>query len=396
MPRIRILSLLTTIAVLVIFGGVAILYARGYRLENEGITIAQKGLLVVNSDPTGAEIIVNGELRSATNNTLTLAPNTYDIRVQKEGFIPWEKRVQVKEEEVAVINAFLVANAPSLSAITFSGAFNPNINADRTRIAYGVPPDGPGFTSTTTEGQEIRKDGLWVIETGDRPLGLGRDPKQVTDGDLREATWEWSPNGRQILLTGQNGVFLLDASKFTPQKELVNIASSVERIREEWELEADNKLEGRLNTLPGELANTFKRYGEEVFFSPDETKILYRSNGSATIPEGIIASLPGSSTQGQSRNITFGNWYVFDIKEDKNFLVGQDGEIIYWLPNSLNLITPREDRVEILDLDGTNRRTVFTGGFIYPHVYPSNGNEKMLVLTNLGSSSENLYWLGLK
>lgn len=392
MAKTRIAIFTFTLIVLTFFGGIAIFYARGYRLgidEKNQVTLSPRGLLVVNSEPNGAQVFINGELKTATNATLSLAPKTYEVEIKKEGYIPWKKQMLIKEEEVTQIDAFLVASAPSLTALTFSGAFNPILSADNTKIAYGVPVGEDNG----------EKAGLWVLETVNLPLGFNRDPRQITDIDLTGATWRWSPDGQEILLTdSKDAVYLLTISQFTPQNQLINVADELESIEKEWQLEQAKRLSSKFNGLEDEIQAIFEASAENVRFSPDESKILYTATTNITIPEDIVNPIPGASTQPEERNLTSGKTYVYDIKEDKNFFVGEAEVILSWLPNSLNLLLPKEDGISFMDYDGTNRQKVFSGGYIFPHAYPSTSSNRILLLTNLGGGDTptNLYWLSLK
>ncbi|EKD79965.1 MAG: hypothetical protein ACD_40C00238G0001, partial [uncultured bacterium] len=58
-----------------------------------------------------------------------------------------------------------------------------------------------------------------------------------------------------------------------------------------------------------------------LYFSPDNDRLLYQATAEFTLPEALIPALPSSSTQAQSRTTTPGSWYVYDLKEDKNFLI---------------------------------------------------------------------------
>ncbi|RJR28492.1 PEGA domain-containing protein [Candidatus Microgenomates bacterium] len=390
MTRLRLVVLMSTFLVLATFGLVAILVARGYRLEKnmDSIGLAPSGILVVNSDPNGAQVYINGNLETATNNTINLKPETYEVQIKKEGYLSWSKTLVIKKEEVTQVDAFLLPVAPSLTALTFSGAISPQVSEDLTKIAYAVP-----LNSDNAE-----KAGLWVFETVNLPLGFNRDPRQITDGDLGEAQWEWSPSGREILLTTKAGVFLLDTSKFTSQNQRVNVASRLNEIGEQWADEQDKRLEARLNKLPEELRGFFKAKTAEVRFAPDESKVLYEASSSGTIPSDVIRPLPGASTQAEEREIVPGKSYVFDLKEDKNFLVANAGNSIEWLPNSLNLIIPQENKIEVVEYDGTNKQTVYSGNYLFPNAYPSSSSGRVLILTNFGSEATvpNLYWLSLK
>ena len=165
-----------------------------------------------------------------------------------------------------------------------------------------------------------------------------------------------------------------------------------------WELEKDEKEASELKYLPQELNDIFKRKVTKFSFSPDSNMILYTASSEAKIKEGLASPLPGSSTQAEERNIKVGKTYVYDIKEDRNFAVGDENSNLYWLPTSRHLIEAGENKIVIMDYDGTNRQTVFSGNYIAPHAYPFVNASKLLILTNLGSSSEisNLYSLSIK
>jgi hypothetical protein len=390
MQKTRILIFLTTILVVGIAGTIALLYAKGYRLDSETGEFGPNGLLVANSEPTGAQIFVDGELKSATNATVPLPPGTYDVELKKEGFLSWKKRISIAKEEVTQVDVSLFNQAPSnLSAITFSGATNPSLSPDITKIAYGVPadPDNP------------EKEGLWVLDTGNLPLGFNRDPRRITDGDMSEATWEWSPDSRQLLVTTPTAIYLLSDSEFVPQSQRVNVASQKAKILAEWEIEKTQKLNAQLAKLPDEFQDIFKTKTKDVIFSPNENKILYTATGSANLPEDVVKQLPGSSTQKQTRDIKPGIKYIYDIKEDRNFEIGVDGRPVYWFPTSHHLVIPEESKISIVDYDGTNKQTVFGGVYEFPHAYATTSNGRLIILTNFGASetsNQNLYSLGIK
>src|SRR3972149_3592243 len=101
MKRILISGILIG-AFIVIGTIVAVLYANGYRIDFSGNGagrvkfIEGTGLLVTTSRPDGARVLVNGHLTTATNNTINLAPGEYDVEIQKDGYLPWRKKVTIK------------------------------------------------------------------------------------------------------------------------------------------------------------------------------------------------------------------------------------------------------------------------------------------------------------
>ena len=82
----QIIYALAGVAFVVIGTFIALKWARGYRAKfigGKAPSISGTGLLVANSDPKGAEVIVNGKLTTATDDTLNLTPGTYDIEIRK-------------------------------------------------------------------------------------------------------------------------------------------------------------------------------------------------------------------------------------------------------------------------------------------------------------------------
>lgn len=403
MTKIRVLLFLLTLLVVGTVATFIGFYARGYRFDFEEFRFAPNGILIVKSNPDGAQLFINGELETATNATVRLSPGTYDVSVRKDGFMPWEKRLVVEKEVVTEAEAQLFRVVPSLSAVTFSGVVSPTPSRDQSKIAYTVPFDNANNGTSA---------GLWVMETVDLPLGFSRDPRRVTDGDLTNATWQWSPDGREILLETTTGVYLLDAGSFTPQNQRVNVATRKETILEEWKEEEEQRLAAKVRSLPEPLRDLLTREASTVVFSPDENRILYTASSSATLEPDLIKPVPGASSQKQVRDIKPGNTYVYNIKEDRNFLIDTDGETLTigggssengerrlsWFPTSNHLVYAEKDRIIVLDMDGTNRQVIYSGSYDSPSAFPTLTVDRLLILTNLGANSSlpNLYSLSIK
>jgi dipeptidyl aminopeptidase/acylaminoacyl peptidase len=402
MTKIRVLIFLLTLIIVGIGGYIALMYARGYRINPKNGELTPHGLLAVKSNPDGAQIFIDQELKSATNTTFSLPPAKYDIEIKKEGYKNWSKTITLKKEEVTEIDASLFKNAPSLSALTFDGSINPIASTDQSKIAYAVLPENKSDFS--------QKAGLWIVETINLPIGFSREARRITDGDFSKATWTWSPDGREILVTTPTATYLLNSGTFTPQGQRVNVTASKNTTLIDWSEQEKKRLDSKLNTLPDELSSILKSKAKSILFSPDENMVIYTASGSATLPENLIRPLPGSSTQTEERKIENGNTYLYDIKEDKNFLIDSDstnlilgnktvgGETkkIIWYPNSRNIVLSEENNITIIDYDGTNRQKVYNGMFTNPFVF-TTGEDRLLILTNLGGSdSPNLYTLTIK
>ena len=391
MTRLRLFFFGLTILVVGTLGYFVSLYARGYRFDSRTFRFVSNGIIVVKSVPDGAQIFVNGELKNATNTTFPLGPGNYDLSIRKDGYISWNKRIGIDKEVVTEIDAYLFRSVPSLSALTFSGVVSPQASADFSKIAYAIPQ--------TQDNQGNTKNGLWIIENVNLPLGFAQGPREITDGDFSTgASWQFSPDGRQILLATTKGTYLLDTGSFTAQSGRVNVAARSPQILASWAKDAQKRLSDKMRSLPQELTDILTRDATGIDFSPDDSKLLYTASASATIPDKLISPIPGSSTQKQERDIKQGRTYVYDIKEDRNFFVAESGANVFWFPSSKNLVLAEDAKITIMDYDGTNRQLVYTGSYIAPNAFPYASVDRLLILTNLGSDSttSNLYSVSLR
>ena len=400
MTKIRVLFFLITLVVVGSMGLFASYYARGYRLNIKTFKFQPNGILVLKSEPDGASVYINGELKTATNASISLSPGTYDVEVRRDGYFSWYKRLTIEKEIVTQATISLFKNAPSLSPVTSSGAVNPVMSEDGSKIAYIVLP-------SKNIGSE--KVGLWTLDTFSLPLGFGSGPKRITDGDLTGAVYVFSPDNRQMLLTISNSVYLLDTGSFTAQNQRVNIASKKDATITSWASEKENRDQILTRNLPPEIIDILTRKSSSFVFSPDGSMILYTASSSGTLPEGLTQPLPGASTQRQERSVQNGHTYIYDIKEDRNFLItdqpitiGNDDSAkvsaLRWMSTSKHLLLAQEGQIVVMDYDGTNRQVIYSGSYFAPSAFPFTNTTKILILTNLGSPSggANLYTLTVK
>ena len=139
-----------------------ILFGRGYRLDFKKKTLTGTGLLAATSDPQGASIFVNGRLASATNETLNLEPDWYDVRIEKEGYSTWQKDVTVFEGLVTEVDALLILNSPRFTPLTKHGVSQVAFSKQLDRVVY-----------TTRDGIS---PGVWLLDlSGSSWLSLLQD-----------------------------------------------------------------------------------------------------------------------------------------------------------------------------------------------------------------------------
>lgn len=391
----------------------AIKLAQGYRIDLTNKTLKPNGLLVATSTPPGAQVFVDGELKTATNNTLAIPPGKYTVEIKRSGFFPWKKELTIEKELVTQADALLFPQIPDLKPLTFLEIENPQLSPDGSKIVYHIPLPNP-------------EAGLWVMDLTDFFFNLGREPRQIVKSypptrDFGKADYFWSPDSKQILvnfsLTGEK--YLLDSSQLNSMVNLANMAALWPQTAETWEKESQLRQEARSKKIPEAMLKILANNTSSLSFSPDGTKVLYLATASAEIPEHLIPPVLAASTQPESRQIEGGRVYVYDIKEDKNFQIpftpapptptpkvsakspkptptpvplppsSSQFSLPRWLPTSRHLYWIENDKVVACEYDTTNLIPIYSGPFVNPFVFVSSSANRLVILSKTGIDSEN-------
>jgi len=378
--------------------------ASGYSFNFSQKQFEPRGILVATSIPDGGQVFVDGELKSATDTTISLKPGHYRVEIKKEGFSSWQKELLIEKELVTKTDAFLFKIADpeeDLRPITFFGAENPILSPDSDKIVYA------------SNATESGKAGFWLLDLNEFPFGISRSPKQILQSKIkgRNFAWSeitWSPDARQILVNSGTQNFLLDPSQLILEENLIDVTSKVKALKQSWKEEETRINDARLKRLPIPFRKITATAAANLQFSPDGEKLLYQATASAIIPEKLSLPLPASSTQKETRKIKSGALYVYDLKEDKNFFIAEVSlsplsifpfsPTLSWFPTSRHLLWREEKEVNLIEYDGTNKTTIFQGKINPNGVFSAPAANKIFLLFNpeQESSATNLYLLNLK
>lgn len=377
---------------------IGIFYARGYRLNPSDPNFLEgTGVLVLTSRPDGARVFINDELKTATNNTINLSPGTYEVRIEEDGYFPWKKTIEVKKEVVSQANALLFPIAPRLESITLTGASSPVLDETKSLIAY------------TVSSGSAQRNGVYTLDMNARAIvPLGGGETQIANNlsaNLSEATLRFSPDNTQILAStsgtfGPN-YYTLSARSFNNSPQ--NVTATIDTLLNTWEGQIDLRETQLINSLPRNVRTVAKDLFANPILSPEEDKILYTASASASLPIIITPRIPGTNTTPENRNVIEGNTYVYDLKEDRNYLIHdleqQPEEIEYmWHPDSSHLLFVKDNKVNVIEYDGLNLTTIYAGPFVNGYVFPWPDGSSIVVLTNLNipGAPTNLYRISLR
>ena len=448
LPPKRLLTAILSLSIIATGTYIAIQFGKGYRPTKNG-SITGTGLLAANSFPTGAEVYINDKLTTATDDTLNLTPGIYKIGIKKDGYIPWEKKITLKEELVSQTNATLFRAAPGLSPLTLAGAKNLTPSPDGQKIAFAV-----------TDASSMAKNGLYVLEmSSNNPLNQFKEPRQIarnTDQiDYSKSLLLWSPDSSQILaqlpgLKGSVSNYLLPSASLTETANLRDVSVQLTVILAGWEEEIATRETKQFAKLPLEMQAIATQSATNVYFSPNEEKVMYTSTQSATLAQNLINAPLSTNNQPEERSLKPDIIYVYDLVNDRNYAIGSIPNLVIepqkhllllknyqqstaidnqnvitpttqaindfitlqdqkafsqtvmnfnthyssmytmayqWYPNSTHLIHIQGDNIEIVEADSQNRQTIYAGPFADGFIYPWPDGKQIIILTNLNPST---------
>lgn len=395
---------LLTLFSLVLIGliaGAAIFLAKGYRYQTDTGTFSGTGIISVSSLPDQASVYLDGHLTTATDDNITsLPPKTYKVRIVKEGYVPWEKDIEVKQGLVSEIKATLYRSIPTVYPVTYSGVDYALLSPDELKLMYIIPNGLEGGLAAE------RKSGIWVwVMSNQGGLGIGggdvqRQILQSNGVDYSQAKYRWSPDSSQIFVDLPERKLLLDTDRLNDVPR--DITANYQATLAAWDrTEAETRLT-RLNQIEDPLLKKTASDSASLKWSPDETKILY------------------SDTQG--------NYKVHDFALDKDYELPKASSYSF-LPDSKHLVMVEYDnepavtgrgaaspkpspsgglsikdqfaqtRISIIEIDGANKAEIYYGS-VEPNVVVAwPDNSRLVVISSLPTqtaSQPNLYGINLK
>lgn len=372
MSKKFILTIVTLIAIAVV-ASIAIFLAKGYTFSPKERRIVGTGIITITSEPDAASVYVDGHLTTATNATISsLTPKDYSVKVIKEGFIPWEKKISVKEGLVTEVKVTLFPAIPTIYPLTFSGVANPTLSPDGGKLAYIV-----------TSG---KKAGVWVwTQMRNQPISFARsaEPHQIatsTTADFSKSTLRWSADSKQVLATVGNNNYLLDFDRMNGEPR--DITPLLESTFKTWEEDAEAQEEARVLAIQDLKLRQIASDSGVLRWSPDETKFMARKEPLSEEEKGQLIA----------------DFKIYDLEDGKEYSLPPARSHI-WLPDSRHVILIEEKAISVIDFDGTNKAIIYAGNFIDDFVFPWLDSSRLVIISSFPTptaSEPNLYGINLK
>lgn len=359
----RFILTIVTLLVIILAAGVAIFLTKGYTFSSKERRIVGTGILTISSTPDAASVYLDGHLTTATNTTLTsLSPKTYDVKVVKEGFIPWEKKIAIKEGLVSEVKITLFPAIPTIYPLTFSGVKNPVLSSDGEKLAYIVPSG--------------KKGGIWVwTQSSNQPISFVRssEPHQIAQNtviDFSKANLKWSSDSKQVLATVGGNNYLLDADRMNNDPR--DITPILSATLQSWDDDTHAKDLSRISSIKNSSLRQTASNSAIVSWSPDETKFM----------------------AGKDKK----SLRLYNLEDSKEYDLPAVKSLL-WLPDSRHVILVEDQTISLVDFDGTNKAVIYAGSFLDDFVFPWLDSSRLVIINSLPTptaSEPNFYGINLK
>ncbi|MDQ3239182.1 MAG: PEGA domain-containing protein [bacterium] len=434
----RLIFTAITILVLSIGTLIGIFLVQGNTLDIKNKQVVQNGVLVVNSVPSGAAIYIDEHFTNTTNTSIKFLPaKKYKVRLTKEGYIPWEKEIDVNKDIIAEIQAILWPATPAPNPLTTTGAINVQASPDKQKISYAIRYN------------EKDKAGIWVMDMAKKGVfsGPATDYTQIikntTALDFSSAKYIWSPDSKQILVTLQENNnpesrftrnYVLDITKTNTAPSDVTLTKAT--VLASWNDEYNKIQSIRLSKLNGDpngqqiasnsaIPLKWSYDGTMFLYATSEKKEIKTSKTSPPVAFKNPTKTATSSSLQQSQieiasssanyinsiealNATYSSDLsikVYDLRHKKQYNL-PFANIYTWYPEEEkadrhveHLVMMEEGKISMIETDGTNKSTIYSGPFTQNLVFPWTDGGRLVFLTNFNSSTgsePNLYTLGLR
>lgn len=348
-------------------------YGRGYRLDIEQKGFKPTGVLTIRSTPTNAKVFINGQEKGNTNLDIAdLPPGEYNLRIEKDGYSVWQKRILVKKEEVNEVEAVLFPLAPNLTSLTSSGVTKALVTNDGKKIIFSVQAEG--------------KEGIWALDLSRRelpifgPQGLAKIISDSKETKYSLGQFQISPDNKSILIDvpGKTPSYFLLNTESENSDPNVLFAEEFKKTQEDWAKKTAQDTTLKIKNL-GQRAVSEAAFLSNIIFSPNEEKFLgIDKNSVFKVFDSKPRPLPNAKEQ------------IYILPKAQKYV---------WFSDSKHLIGVEENNIFIVDVDGENKTNIYSGAFDPQVIAPWTDGSKIAILANFNSKVSklpNLYAIELR
>jgi len=402
----RRLLLIFFILFFIVVSPLLILYALGYKYDAQKGRLEKTGVFFIKAYPKNAEVYLNSKNQNVQTPTrLTrLLPNTYQVTISKEGFLPWIKNLNIEDQTTTFIEDVSLFKENLEWGKIKDGNFNQLIAAPNKTLSVILE------TNTTNSI-------IWLYNLDNNDLKT----LYTTTAKNKLEIITWSETSQKILIKKDNDYLIINIDEKNNARSIYSLFGKrytdlrwndlndnilyATRQNQLYELDLISKKE----TLLIKDVYSFEPYLNKVIYVEKQANNFFLSSLENTKTTQLF-KLPSSNNY-LLKNTTSNYLVLMDEEQDYLYLLDPndsaqpvnaiiknvvdfnwlDQQIIYWNNSELWVYYP-ESKQKIL-VERTSEK--ITQGFFHPnavYVYGVIGN-KLKVYELDGRDSRNNYEL---
>lgn len=412
--RTKTALFIACLALFLITAPTVILYSSGYRIDwnppQNGKMIVQTGGLFLKIEPKQVSIYLNGKLSKKTDFFFgsvlieNLIPKEYDIKISKEGYYSWEKKLTIKEKEVA----------EGKRIVLIPENLNFNDISKGVEDFWPSPDDKRMILKETSTGTNSR----WSLKLYDFERNVKSQlisENEVYSKGADFISLEWSEDSKEIYLKvaikEQEKIFVIRPNKspitltpktiIEPPKDTI---ASKKINNETYSLDSNGNLfrnNDKLNRDPFQIKQETEYIlhvfqNDPAFIFLEENGILYLFNDDSKSFEKFFDGIKGLSLSPDQRKLAYfsdSEILILFLKEKPDQPAKKAGEKLslirlserikdcVWM-NSDYVIFSVGDKIKISEIDERDRiNVVDLNGYKEPGIFFNKTNKKLYILS---------------
>ncbi len=195
----------TAVGLFCLLAPAIVLYAIGYRYNLRERMIQRVGVISLYSHPKDVQIHINGTMvaNTAPFSIQNLLPDTYRVRIEKEGYTPWEKSLDVTSMRVTYAGDIVLFKPNGGETVLGEGKF----------IMASASPSGKDGVALRQE-DNGQKTPLWIRDGRVWRIKIPSDVQTTLDGLQQVEAVSWFTDKSRVLIRGtkntgmQTGIIL--------------------------------------------------------------------------------------------------------------------------------------------------------------------------------------------
>lgn len=200
---IRRIIALSFILTFLIAAPMLILYTAGYRYNFKKAQLQKTGVLVLATEPKGANVFLDNEDTGKTTPVRlnTILPDDYQVTVKKENFYPWTKKLTIKSQESTFAEDIVLFKKTEPEMITEQKTNQLDFSPTKKLAAYSL--------------SDFSQDYLYVLNLNNGKTRLLYNGPAFGDYQIY-----WAQNDAWLLLQGKKNTIVLSTSLPGERKQI--------------------------------------------------------------------------------------------------------------------------------------------------------------------------------